>query len=177
MDQSAAPGPGHGTDFLRTLYAEQGASVLRYVLRLVHGDYQRAEDIVQETFLRAWQHRESLDRERAAPWLHTVAHNLVVSAYRREKARPPEAPLGDTDPAGGGEEDLDRLLESWQMAEALRELRPDHRAALIQVYYLRRTVAEAAAQLGVPEGTVKSRCFYGLRALRNVLEERGVTSR
>ncbi|AXI79526.1 sigma-70 family RNA polymerase sigma factor [Peterkaempfera bronchialis] len=164
------------SEWVRALYARYGRSVLGHVLRLLHGDYQRAEDLVQETFLRAWQHRATLDPERAGPWLHTVAHNLVVSAFRRTQARPQESPLGEEEPPGRGEDELDRMLESWQMAEALRGLRPDHRAVLIQVYYLRRTVAEAAQHLGIPAGTVKSRCYYALRALRNVLEERGVTA-
>jgi RNA polymerase sigma-70 factor (ECF subfamily) len=171
------------SEFVRSLYSRYGRSVLGRVLGLVHGDYQRAEDIVQETFLRAWQHQESLDLDRAGPWLHTVAHNLVVSAYRKVKARPAEAPLPEDDSGrwaedgDGGDQVLDRMLERWQMLEAMQGLRPEHRAVLIEVYYLRRTVAETAEHLGVPLGTVKSRCYYGLRALRNVLEERGVTSR
>lgn len=175
------PGPS-GQTFLAALYARHGSALIGHVLRLCGGDYQRAEDIVQETFLRAWQHRETLDQERAGPWLHTVAHNLVISTYRRTRARPAETPLGEDEPAAppaaeGSEEELDRMLESWQMAEALRGLSPEHREALIHVYYLRRTVAETAEELGVPVGTVKSRCYYGLRALRGVLEEKGVTSR
>ncbi|MCL2554255.1 MAG: sigma-70 family RNA polymerase sigma factor [Actinomycetia bacterium] len=162
-------------EFLRALYALHGPSLLGQVLRLCGGDYQRAEDIVQETFLRAWQHRDALVPETAAPWLHTVAHHLVVSAHRRRAARPQEAPLGDTEPPSG-DDALDRALESWHMADALRGLSPEHRAVLVQVYYLRRTVAEAAEQLGIPQGTVKSRCYYALRALRSVLEERGVTA-
>ncbi|MEZ0090600.1 sigma-70 family RNA polymerase sigma factor [Streptacidiphilus sp. EB129] len=178
MDHSTA----RDSEFVRSLYSRYGRSVLGRVLGLVHGDYQRAEDIVQETLLRAWQHQESLDLDRAGPWLHTVAHNLVVSAYRRAQARPPETALPQ-DEAGrwardqDGEQELDRMLERWQMLDAMRGLRPEHQAVLIEVYYLRRTVAETAEHLGVPLGTVKSRCYYGLRALRNVLEERGVTSR
>lgn len=166
----------HDAEFVRALYARYGRSVLGRVLRLANGDYQRAEDIVQETFLRAWQHRDSLDADRAGPWLHTVAHNLVVSAYRRAQARPPEAELPEDGLPDGSEAELDRMLERWQLADAMRELRPEHREALIEVYYLRRTVAETAEHLGVPQGTVKSRCYYGLRALRNVLEEKGVAS-
>jgi RNA polymerase sigma-70 factor (ECF subfamily) len=169
------------SEFVRSLYSRYGRSVLGRVLGLVHGDYQRAEDIVQETFLRAWQHQDSLDPDRAGPWLQTVAHNLVVSAYRKTKARPAESPLPDDEGGewakGDGDLELDRMLERWQMLEAMRGLRAEHRAVLIEVYYLRRTVAETAEHLGVPVGTVKSRCYYGLRALRNVLEERGVTSR
>jgi RNA polymerase sigma-70 factor (ECF subfamily) len=177
VEQSAGP---NGQAFLCALYAQHGRALLGYVRRRVGGDHQRAEDIVQETFLRAWQHREAVDSDRAGPWLHTVAHNLVVSSYRRAGARPPETPLGEDEPPGlpgSGEDELDRMLESWQLAEALRGLRQEHREALIHVYYLRRTVAETAQELGIPSGTVKSRCYYGLRALRNILEESGVTSR
>ncbi|MFC5907683.1 sigma-70 family RNA polymerase sigma factor [Streptacidiphilus monticola] len=171
--------PVSGSEFLGALYARHGRAVLGRVLSLTGGDYQRAEDITQETFLRAWQHRDALDTERAAPWLHTVAHNLAVSAYRRARARPAETPLADApEPAAEAESaELDRMLERWQMLDALQGLSPDHREALVEVYYLRRTVAEAAEHLGVPPGTVKSRCYYGLRALRSVLEEKGVTSR
>jgi RNA polymerase sigma-70 factor, ECF subfamily len=163
------------SEFLRALYAQHGPALLRQLLRLCGGDWQRAEDIAQETFLRAWQHRDELEPRTAAPWLHTVAHNLVVSAYRRRSARPRETPLGDTEPLCEDDE-LDRALDTWHMADALRGLTPEHREVLVQVYYLRRTVAEAAAQLGIPPGTVKSRCYYALRALRSVLEERGVTA-
>ncbi|MEY9877191.1 RNA polymerase sigma-70 factor (ECF subfamily) [Streptacidiphilus sp. MAP12-33] len=177
MDSAPTP----DSAFLAALYARYGRSVLGHVLRLVHGDYQRAEDLTQETFLRAWQHRDALDLDRAAPWLHTVAHNLTVSAFRRARARPAEAPLPDDDGAGltdpGGEAELDRMLERWQLLDAMRGLRAEQREVLIEVYYLRRSVQETAEHLGIPPGTVKSRCYYGLRALRNVLEERGVTSR
>lgn len=182
MDQSPArgigPGTRPGTDFLIAVYARYGSPLHGHVLRLI-GDQQRAEDIVQETFLRAWLHRETLDSERCWPWLRVVARNLAVSAHRRNASRPKEAPLGDQDPAPpSGESDVfDRLLERWQMAEAMRGLRPGHRAVLVEVYYFRRTVAEAAEHLGIPPGTVKSRCYYALRALRNVLEEQGVTGR
>lgn len=165
-------------EFLRALYTRHGPGLLGHALRLLAGDYQRAEDIVQETFLRAWQHRAELDPARAAPWLHTVARNLVVSAHRRTAARPVELAYDGPapEPRDRVDDDLDRALETWHMADALRDLSPEHRAALVQVYYLRRTVAEAADQLGIPPGTVKSRCYYALRALRAVLEERGVTS-
>jgi RNA polymerase sigma-70 factor (ECF subfamily) len=67
-------------------------------------------------------------------------------------------------------------LESWLVAEALTALTPLHREALLHTYYAGRTVSEAAQLLGVPVGTVKSRVFYALRALKLALEERGVTS-
>lgn len=179
VDQSPVrdtePGTRPGTDFLIAVYSRYGSPLHGHVLRLV-GDQQRAEDIVQETFLRAWLHRDTLDPERAWPWLRTVARNLTVSAHRRTAARPKEAPLGEEESPVADESDVfDRLLERWQMVDALRGLRPEHRAVLVEVYYFRRTVAEAASVLGIPVGTVKSRCYYALRALRNMLEEQGVT--
>ena len=71
-------------------------------------------------------------------------------------------------------DEADRVLESWAVADALRDLRPEHRQVLVQTYYLGRSVAEAASELGIPGGTVKSRTFYALKALKLALEERGL---
>lgn len=66
-------------------------------------------------------------------------------------------------------------LEPSTVAEALASLCPDHREVLVQTYYLRRSAAEAAAILGIPVGTVKSRTFHALKALKAALAERGLT--
>jgi RNA polymerase sigma-70 factor (ECF subfamily) len=141
---------------------------------MVGGDYQHAEDIVQETLLRAWRHSDELSPEQAGPWLYTVARNLVVSGYRRRGARATEVPMEPADLPPVADE-VEHVLQSWQVAEALRGLSVDHRKVVIELYYRRRTVTEAAKALGIPTGTVKSRSFYALRALRDALEERGVT--
>ncbi|GAA0366810.1 sigma-70 family RNA polymerase sigma factor [Actinoallomurus spadix] len=158
---------------LRALYAEHGGPLLGYVLRLTDGDRQQAEDIVQETLLRAWRHPGALVGRPVRPWLFTVARNLAVDAHRSRRSRPPEtgeAALAAL-PAG---DDIDRALESWTVAEALADLSAEHRAVLIETYYRGRSVAEAAAVLGIPAGTVKSRTYYALRALKLALEERGL---
>jgi RNA polymerase sigma-70 factor, ECF subfamily len=166
----------YGTDdaALRAMYDRYRGPLLGYVLRSV-GDYQRAEDIVQETMTRAWQHADTLTPEYAGPWLFTVARNLVVSRFRRRGARPTEVPIGERDFPSTGDE-LERVLQSWQVATALRGLSEDHRRVVVELFYHRRTVSEAAAVLGVPAGTVKSRSYYALRALRIALEEQGVVS-
>lgn len=129
---------------------------------------------MQETLLRAWKHAEALSVEARPlrPWLMTVAANLAADAGRARRARPFEVAgaLAHDLPAP---DELDEALEAWQLAAAIAQLSPDHRAVLVELYYRGRTVREAARVMGVPPGTVKSRSFYALRALRLVLEEQG----
>lgn len=165
-----------GDELLRTLYAEHAGPLLGYVLRLTDGDRQRAEDVVQETLLRAWRHPESLDPGRGSlrPWLWTVARNIVVDGARARHARPRE--VGEEALAALSIEDpIDQAVLAWEVAEALGKLSPEHRAVLIETYYRGRSVAEAAEVLQVPPGTVKSRTYYALRALRLALEEQGIS--
>ncbi len=77
---------------------------------------------------------------------------------------PPELPAAD---------ELDRAVQQWQVADALASLSAQHRAVLLETYYRGRSIAEASATLGIPAGTVKSRSYYALRALRLALQERG----
>jgi RNA polymerase sigma-70 factor (ECF subfamily) len=146
-----------------------------FVLPFVNGDVQAAEDVVQETLLRGWQHAKDLNPEHAGSWLHTVARNIAISAYhRRRRARPREVPYEEnTLPVI--DDGLDRLFDAWLVARALNSISPEQRAVIVELYYQRRPVAEVAAMLGIPEGTVRSRCFYGLRALRKELAKQGIT--
>ncbi len=160
-------------ELVRALYSEHAGPLLRYALHLTSGDRQRAEDIVQETLLRAWLHPQAIVSRPARPWLFAVAKNLAVDAHRARQARPHEvgeAALQLTAVPDGA----DRALESWAVADALRSLRHEHRSVLLETYYRGRSVAEAAAVLGIPAGTVKSRTFYALRALKLALQERGL---
>jgi len=161
---------------LRALLDEHGSALLGYATRLT-GDRALAEDVVQETLVRAWRHAAKLDPERGPvrPWLFTVAKNVVIDQARARQARPAE--VGDTAlqavPAG---DELERAVETWTVAEALASLSADHRAVLLETYYRGSSVAEAAARLGIPAGTVKSRAFYALRELKLRLQEQGVTA-
>jgi RNA polymerase sigma-70 factor, ECF subfamily len=161
---------------LRALYDGHAPVLLAYALRLTEGDRARAEDIVQETLVRAWRHLDRLDEAHGPvrPWLFTVAQRLAIDAHRARKARPPET--GDAMLASVPSlDDLERSLDRIVVADALNSLSAEHRAVIIETYYRGRTVAEAAAVLGIPGGTVKSRTYYALRALRLALTERGVT--
>ncbi|HMG64500.1 MAG TPA: sigma-70 family RNA polymerase sigma factor [Streptosporangiaceae bacterium] len=158
------------------LYRQYRTPLLSFVLRLTAGDRQQAEDVVQETMVRAWRQAGQLDLAEPSlmPWLATVARRIVIDQGRRRRARPAET--GDVVlenvPVADRTEDL---LRKVVVAEALQALSPAHREVLNETILRDRTVNQAAEVLGIPVGTVKSRVYYAIRALRLVLAERGVS--
>jgi RNA polymerase sigma-70 factor, ECF subfamily len=160
---------------MRQLHDEYGAALWGHALRLTGHDRSHAEDVVQETLLRAWRHRSILDSPPPAvrSWLFTVARNIVIDEWRSHRSRS-EVSVADVPEDGDLDDRTDRLLLSWVVAEAITTLSPDHRAVLLECYYRGHPVSEAAEHLGIPPGTVKSRTHYALRALRLALEELGV---
>jgi RNA polymerase sigma-70 factor, ECF subfamily len=160
-----------------TWLADYQAPLVGFVLPIVNGDRQAAEDVVQETMLRGWQHLGELSPDHAGSWLRRVARNIAISTYhRRRRARPREVPLDDTTAPAAGD-GVDGMVDALIIASALNSLTAGHRQVIVELFYNRRSVAELAAMLAIPEGTVRSRCFYGLRALRRALEEQGITGR
>lgn len=156
----------------REIVEANEAAVHGFVRRRVQ-DPGRAEDLTQEVFLRAWRHAEQYDARRAdvRGWLLGIARNLVIDSYRADAARPRTAGDDQLLAALPAPDDTEAAIASWSMAEALRRLTPAHRDVLLCLYYRRWSLAETAAHLGVPTGTVKSRSTYALRALKLVLEE------
>lgn len=168
-----------GADLMRVLHDEHAPALWSFVLRLTGGDHGRAEDIVQETLLRAWRRPELLqvDAEQNQPvrsWLFTVARNIVVDQWRA-KGRRPEA-LMELVPDQLEPDRTDAALQSMMVGDALRRLTPDHRDVLLECYFRGSTAGQAGARLGIPIGTVKSRLHYALHALRLALEEMGVVT-
>ncbi|MBL0886269.1 sigma-70 family RNA polymerase sigma factor [Myceligenerans indicum] len=161
---------------LRDLHDRHAAAVWRYVVRLT-GTTTGADDIVQETLLRAWRSPRLArkDPDAARAWMLTVARNLVIDDARSARRRHETVVESLPDHDGGGAGDrTDELFDAILVAEALGDLTEDHRAVIAHAYFGGRSTAELAELLDVPEGTVKSRLHYGLRALRLALQERGV---
>ncbi|SBT38603.1 sigma-70 family RNA polymerase sigma factor [Micromonospora narathiwatensis] len=175
--QATSTEASHSDQLIRLLYAEHAGPLLMFVMRLTGGDRQRAEDIVQETLLRAWRnaHRLGIHGQGSLrPWLVTVARRIAIDEHRSEQARPAET--YDRDLTAFAEADsTDRVLRTMTVADALRTLSQSHREILVATYFRGRTVPEAAEELGLPLGTAKSRVYYALRALRTALQDRGVT--
>jgi len=155
---------------VREAYAAHSGELYGFAVRSL-GDAGLAEEAVQETFVRAWRAGERFDPEIGSlrTWLFAILRNVVIDLGRARSVRPG---VGE----GGIEptvEPFEQALSAWQIEEAMRRIGSEHRRVIFETYYRGRPYAEVAKELGVPEGTVKSRVYYGLRALRVVLEEMG----
>jgi RNA polymerase sigma-70 factor (ECF subfamily) len=157
---------------VRSLFDEHGRAVLAYAARLL-GERQAAEDVMQETFVRAWRHPEVLVNGKGSvrSWLLTVTRNLVIDRARARRARPTEVPDVAATPAAVGD-GPDSVVDSMVVLDAMGTLSDEHRDVLVELYFKGSNVAEAAAALDIPPGTVRSRSYYALRKLRDEVERR-----
>lgn len=152
---------------LTELQRDHGPALLHFLLGLTYGDRQRAEDLLQETLVRAWQHPEAFEGpyESMRPWLFTVGRRLAIDARRSRLARPTEVSDGVLEATPEPGDPTERSVAALDVRAAVRSLSPEHRAVLAQIYFKGLSVVEAAQVLGIPAGTVKSRSYYALRAL------------
>ncbi|MGW1992454.1 sigma-70 family RNA polymerase sigma factor [Embleya sp. NPDC001921] len=160
------------------LLMAESTPLRRYVSGILGTDLHTVEDVVQETLLRAWEAADRLDWD-GRPirmWLFRVARNLAVDARRRNRSLPvgidPSEFVGlptVPDPAA-------TVVDRCVLVGALRALAPSHREAVAQVHLLDRSGADVARTLGIPRGTVKSRTYHGIAAIRRepaAIEESG----
>lgn len=149
-------------------------ALLAYVRRLVGDDVASAEDVVQETIIRAWQHPEAFQpgKGSARGWLFTVARNLAMDVHRRRhRLAETTAPVVERSRDSGW---IDSVLDRHVIDTALDELTSEQREAITAVYLHGLAVDDVARRLGVPPGTVKSRAYYGLRNLKQILCHHGL---
>ncbi|RIV40212.1 sigma-70 family RNA polymerase sigma factor [Micromonospora radicis] len=167
LADGAVVGPSAAEALLKGIIDEYRRPLHRFLTRLLLGQQDLAEDLVQETFLRAWRNAQTLaaDPSKIAPWLYTVARHVAIDAMRARQARPPEVSLPDLNRVPTTDDEMDRVVSVQAVRSALGKISPEHRAVLIEMYYRGASVAEAAVRLGIPEGTVKSRAYYAVRAL------------
>src|SRR5262249_3028016 len=151
---------------IRALFEQHGKALLAYATRLT-SDPAAAEDVVQETLLRAWRHPDALVSGKGSVrgWLFTVARNIITDRAPARAAR--RAEVAETPHRQPVERDhADVVVDSMVVLQAMDRLSEEHRDVLVEIYFRDRSVSEAAKSLGIPTGTVKSRSYYALRALR-----------
>ncbi|MEV4347196.1 sigma-70 family RNA polymerase sigma factor [Actinoplanes sp. NPDC049596] len=157
---------------IKSLSREHGTVMLAYATQLTH-DRMAAEDAVQEALVRAWLHSGSLHGgclhsggRSVRGWLLTVVRNIVTDQVRARNARARESRTEPPDLPSKGDI-AEQVTSAMVVYEALQQLSPEHREVLEHIYLRGNTVRETAAALSIPAGTVKSRSFYALRALRD----------
>jgi RNA polymerase sigma factor (sigma-70 family) len=163
---------------LSEVYDQYASFVYGLALRVI-GDGAAAEDIAQDVLLFVWERPEAFDPTRGSlrTWLGTLAHRRAVDYVRREEARRRRAqreagrrvvPVPDV-----GEMAV-ALVTAERVRAALDVLPEDQRRAIQLAYFGGRTYRQVAEQLGIPEGTAKSRLRLGLRRVAAVLEADGL---
>jgi RNA polymerase sigma-70 factor, ECF subfamily len=156
---------------VRQLYSRHAGALYSYVQRFCP-DRASADDIVQETFIRAWRHLPQLsaDDRPIRPWLFRVARNLLTDADRATRSRPVTVQAEHAEDARD-DSGLDQVLDRQLVSDALERLSPAHRMVLVETFYHGGTLAAVARQLGIPHGTARSRLHYALHALRQQLQD------
>lgn len=158
------------------LYERYATPVYRFAVQWSSGDRQQAEDVVQETFLRLWRSADRFDAAQSSvrSFVFLIARRVTIDLHRRASVRPGFAAESaePADEATG--ETADRIVTGIAVREALDALPPKQRQVLELGYGDDLTQLDIATRLELPLGTIKSRTYHALRALRNELNRRGL---
>jgi RNA polymerase sigma-70 factor, ECF subfamily len=154
------------------LYRRYGGRIYRFGLNLL-GDAGLADELVQECFVRLWRTagRFDLSRGTVAAYMFVMGRSIAADLRKRPSSRP--LMLVDEAQIPAQPDGVDQILETLMMRDALDSLSAAHREVLILVHAEGLTQSQIAERLGLPLGTVKTRMYHGLRALRAALGERG----
>jgi len=158
---------------IQRLYDDHSQALMSWALGRVD-DQRDAEEVVSDTLVRAWRRYDQYDPDRGSErsWIFGIARNTAIDRYRKSKRH--LKVVGDEMPAGFDDGGIEALAEASVVREALEALPEHHRTVIVEAFFLGRKVSEIADKLEIPSGTVKSRMYYGVRALRAVLEEKEV---
>jgi RNA polymerase sigma-70 factor, ECF subfamily len=154
---------------LAALHADHAGALLRYAMHLTRGDMHGAEDVVQETMLRACQRPGPVAGQPARAWLFTVARHWAIDQHRARQARPAEVAGMAELTARAAPDQVDAAITRCDLAAAMAGLRPGDRCLLTAHYLHDDSITKIATDLGVPPGTVKSRLSAARDALRRRL--------
>lgn len=149
------------------LYRRYGRAVFTVALRAL-GDRMLAEEATQQTFLNAWQAAARFDLERpVGPWLYAIARRVAVDVYRRERRH--RADRFDEVDMAALPSSFEGMWEAWEIRCAIDRLTADERHVIEAIHYRGLTYRQAADELGIPLGTVKSRSHRAHQRLAELL--------
>ncbi|WP_424936166.1 MULTISPECIES: sigma-70 family RNA polymerase sigma factor [Bacteria] len=170
LDEDAA----REAEALRELFTRHYAAVLRHVIARTR-NRDDADDIAQEVFLRAWQHKHILndDPSMVRAWMFTVARNLVIDQARSARNR--HEVKNEPAPERLAPDDVEKVHTRILVRDLLRTLGDRQREAVVHSFFAERSTTELARELGIAEGTAKSRVHYGIRALRATALRHGIS--
>jgi RNA polymerase sigma-70 factor (ECF subfamily) len=160
---------------MQVLFARHHARVYRFIFRLL-GSEAAAEDLTSEVFLGVWRHAHRFEaRSSVTTWLLAIARYKALGELRRRpELACDEAAAQTSDPADDPEATFAIKHRGEIVRDCLGRLSRRHREVIDLVYYHGKSVQEAAAILGIPGNTVKTRMFHARKNLSELLAARGV---
>jgi RNA polymerase sigma-70 factor (ECF subfamily) len=155
---------------MNALWQRYAPAICRLAKNLAPASGRDADDIVQDTMAKVWRNAASFDPDqgRESTFVFTVARRVIIDRWRRAGRRVVEAELAaDPGPAASAGNEFEAVLAREVVQDAVRRLSSRQREVIELAYFRGLTQAEIAARIGAPLGTVKTRTFSALRALRD----------